>query len=74
MALTPTTSAPTRAAQPFAAGEQAVVFTGAMDYWPNVDAVTWFVQDMLPALRQQHPAALLHRRPFAHARRQGPGQ
>ena len=41
---------------PFAAGEQAVVFTGAMDYWPNVDAVTWFVQDMLPALRQQHPS------------------
>lgn len=32
-----------------------LVFTGAMDYWPNVDAVTWFVTDMLPALRQQWP-------------------
>jgi len=32
-----------------------LVFTGAMDYWPNIDAVTWFVADMLPALRQQWP-------------------
>jgi len=30
-----------------------LVFTGAMDYWPNIDAVTWFVADILPALRQQ---------------------
>jgi glycosyltransferase involved in cell wall biosynthesis len=26
-------------ANPYAAGERALVFTGAMDYWPNVDAV-----------------------------------
>ncbi len=26
-----------------------------MDYWPNIDAVIWFVADMLPALRQQWP-------------------
>jgi sugar transferase (PEP-CTERM/EpsH1 system associated) len=26
----------------------ALVFTGAMDYWPNVDAVKWFAADMLP--------------------------
>ncbi|MBK1682242.1 TIGR03087 family PEP-CTERM/XrtA system glycosyltransferase [Rhodoferax fermentans] len=32
-----------------------LVFTGAMDYWPNIDAVTWFVADMLPDLRQQWP-------------------
>ena len=37
---------------PFASGEVPIVFTGAMDYWPNVDAVTWFVADMLPQLRQ----------------------
>ncbi|MCL2345571.1 MAG: TIGR03087 family PEP-CTERM/XrtA system glycosyltransferase [Desulfobulbus sp.] len=42
---------------PFPAGEEAVVFTGAMDYWPNVDAVTWFANDMLPALRRKHPQA-----------------
>ena len=32
-----------------------LVFTGAMDYWPNIDAVTWFVHDILPALRQAWP-------------------
>ena len=36
---------------PFPAGEKAVVFTGAMDYWPNVDGVTWFVTSVLPHLR-----------------------
>jgi sugar transferase (PEP-CTERM/EpsH1 system associated) len=30
-----------------------VVFTGAMDYWPNVQAVTWFASDIMPALRQR---------------------
>jgi len=45
---------------PFAddnAGPQrpVIVFTGAMDYWPNIDAVTWFVSDVLPALRQAWP-------------------
>ena len=29
---------------PFAPGTLPIVFTGAMDYWPNVDAVTWFAQ------------------------------
>ncbi len=32
-----------------------VVFTGAMDYWPNVDAVTWFARDILPHLRRSWP-------------------
>ena len=36
---------------PFAAGHIPIVFTGAMDYWPNVDAVSWFVTDVLPSLR-----------------------
>lgn len=42
---------------PFAPGEQAVVFTGAMDYWPNIDGVSWFVADMLPRLRAHWPRA-----------------
>lgn len=47
-------------ASPFAADSvqgsaPPLVFTGAMDYWPNIDAVTWFVQEMLPALRQAWP-------------------
>ncbi|MBC7395173.1 MAG: TIGR03087 family PEP-CTERM/XrtA system glycosyltransferase, partial [Variovorax sp.] len=37
---------------PFSAGELPLVFTGAMDYWPNVDAVRWFTTDVLPALRK----------------------
>ncbi|MDB5748637.1 MAG: sugar transferase [Massilia sp.] len=38
-------------ANPYAPGERAVVFTGAMDYWPNVDAVQWFTSEVLPQLR-----------------------
>lgn len=42
-------------ASPYAAGERAVVFTGAMDYWPNVDAVQWFASDIFPPLRARFP-------------------
>jgi len=37
--------------------EPLIVFTGQMDYRPNVEAVTWFAQDILPAIRSVHPAA-----------------
>ncbi len=40
---------------PYAAGAQVLVFTGAMDYWPNIDAVQWFVRLVWPALRRQFP-------------------
>ena len=40
---------------PFADGHIPIVFTGAMDYWPNVDAVSWFVTDILPSLRATSP-------------------
>ena len=43
--------APGAFANPYAPGERALVFCGAMDYWPNVDAVQWFVQHVLPALQ-----------------------
>ena len=42
---------------PFAPNEQAIVFTGAMDYWPNVDAVVWFAKEVLPLIRIRMPAA-----------------
>lgn len=45
---------------PFDADELPIVFTGAMDYWPNIDAVTWFAAEMLPALRARWPALRLH--------------
>jgi sugar transferase (PEP-CTERM/EpsH1 system associated) len=40
---------------PFASQEVPVVFTGAMDYWPNIDAVTWFATEVLPPLLQSSP-------------------
>lgn len=39
---------------PYPVGARAIVFTGAMDYWANVDAVTWFAQAIFPAIREQH--------------------
>jgi sugar transferase (PEP-CTERM/EpsH1 system associated) len=45
---------------PFGADEMPLVFTGAMDYWPNVDAVCWFVADVLPALLEHWPALRFH--------------
>lgn len=38
-----------------APGQISLVFTGAMDYWPNIDAVTWFARQILPTLCQTHP-------------------
>jgi len=35
---------------PFKSGESALVFVGAMDYWPNIDAVQWFVREVFPAV------------------------
>lgn len=32
-----------------------LLFTGNMDYAPNVDAVGYFAEDILPLIRQQHP-------------------
>ena len=53
--------APTAARpSPFAADELPIVFTGAMDYWPNVDAVCWFASEVLPELRRARPALRFH--------------
>ncbi len=35
----------------------AIVFTGVMDYAPNVDAVRWFADAILPAVRRRVPGA-----------------
>jgi sugar transferase (PEP-CTERM/EpsH1 system associated) len=34
-----------------------IVFTGQMDYRPNVDAVSTFVGEALPVIRRRHPTA-----------------
>jgi len=38
-------------------GDRLIVFTGAMDYAPNVDAVRWFAAEVLPTVRRAHPGA-----------------
>jgi len=43
------------AARSGGAGEPALVFTGVMDYWPNVEGVTWFTEDVLPLIRAAVP-------------------
>jgi sugar transferase (PEP-CTERM/EpsH1 system associated) len=42
---------------PFPEGVRAIVFTGAMDYWANADAVAWFTRDVLPLVRRDRPDA-----------------
>jgi sugar transferase (PEP-CTERM/EpsH1 system associated) len=45
---------------PYPAGVLPIVFTGAMDYWPNVDAVIWFAQEVFPLLRALHPKVFFY--------------
>ena len=42
---------------PYAAEEKVLVFTGAMDYRANADAVTWFVKEVFSQVRAQIRAA-----------------
>lgn len=37
--------------------EAELVFTGVMDYEPNVDGVEWFAREILPLIRRRVPAA-----------------
>ena len=39
------------------ADARRLVFTGAMDYWANVDAVQWFADEIFPAIREAAPDA-----------------
>lgn len=45
---------------PFKPDELPIVFTGAMDYWPNVDAVKWFASEALPVLRRRWEQVRFH--------------
>jgi sugar transferase (PEP-CTERM/EpsH1 system associated) len=40
---------------PFGSGEKVLVFTGAMDYWANVNAVLWFARSVFPEIRKRVP-------------------
>jgi sugar transferase (PEP-CTERM/EpsH1 system associated) len=50
----------------------SIVFTGVMDYFPNIDAVLWFCDEILPVVQAQIPDATLTicgNRPTAAVRR-----
>jgi sugar transferase (PEP-CTERM/EpsH1 system associated) len=42
---------------PYATEERPLVFTGAMDYWPNIDAVSWFAKEVFPEILRIEPRA-----------------
>ena len=46
--------------KPDLAGHPVLVFTGQMDYWPNVDAVVWFSENILPTIREKLPTAAFY--------------
>jgi sugar transferase (PEP-CTERM/EpsH1 system associated) len=51
--FTPDTSHP----DPYGKGGPVIVFTGMMDYWANVDAVSWFAREAFPLVRKRVPSA-----------------
>lgn len=59
-------------------GDPAIVFTGAMDYFPNVDAVRYFCAEVLPRIREVFPGVLFYivgRNPAASVKELGvPGR
>ena len=43
---------------PYPDGRATVAFTGAMDYWANIDAVSWFAGNIWPVVRRVRPDTL----------------
>ncbi len=41
---------------PYAPGEEAIIFTGAMDDSTNVEAACWFVKEVLPTIVAERPS------------------
>jgi len=41
--------------RPYPADRPAIVFTGDMSYWPNIEAVAWFAREVLPMLARRNP-------------------
>ncbi|POZ51124.1 TIGR03087 family PEP-CTERM/XrtA system glycosyltransferase [Methylovulum psychrotolerans] len=48
------------AVSPYQADAQVLVFTGAMDYWANVDAVVWFAEQVFPRLQARYPQVVFY--------------
>jgi sugar transferase (PEP-CTERM/EpsH1 system associated) len=45
---------------PYPAGVKVLVFTGAMDYWANVDAVDWFARLVFPKIQARLPGVVFY--------------
>ncbi len=45
---------------PYPLGDSPLVLTGAMDYWPNAEAASWFAKEVLPSVRQSVPDAAFY--------------
>jgi sugar transferase (PEP-CTERM/EpsH1 system associated) len=41
------------------ANSKTIVFVGVLDYRPNVDGIVWFVENVMPRMRQVEPEAQL---------------
>ena len=41
-------------------GDVSIVFTGSMDYIPNIDAATWFAKSVFPKIKAIIPEAQFH--------------
>lgn len=48
---------PTPSCDPADEAPGEMLFVGSLEYWPNQDAVTYFVQEVLPGIRARHPGA-----------------
>lgn len=59
---------------PYPPGGPVLVFTGVMDYRPNIEAVTWFADDIFPLVLRHRPDArfcIVGSRPVRAVRRLG---
>jgi sugar transferase (PEP-CTERM/EpsH1 system associated) len=45
---------------PYPDAGRTLVFTGAMDYWANEDAVAWFAEAVLPLVRERVPGTAFY--------------
>jgi glycosyltransferase involved in cell wall biosynthesis len=57
--ILPNVHAPRPTSRPWAE-RNGLVFIGGFEHEPNVDAVAWFVSDVLPLVRRQLPGTVLH--------------
>ena len=40
--------------------QKVLVFTGAMDYYANVEGVSWFCREIFPRIKSEHPEVLFY--------------